>query len=93
MIDRLKNEMKEGESLLICCKSFAKGCEFRYSNISIKKIPLMLLGRCEFGKDDYSFNIVNLPINDEIIEDEINQEEDIILTQIPSNISNQTKLF
>jgi adenine-specific DNA-methyltransferase len=21
----------------------------------------MLLGRCEFGKDDYSFNIVNIP--------------------------------
>lgn len=26
-----------------------------------KKIPQMLLGRCEFGKDDYSLNIVNLP--------------------------------
>ena len=25
----------------------------------------MLLGRCEFGKDDYSLNIVNLP-HDEV---------------------------
>jgi adenine-specific DNA-methyltransferase len=64
MLDRLAEELKEGESLLVCCKSFAKGCTNRYSNITIKKIPQMLLGRCEFGKDDYSFNIVNLPHED-----------------------------
>ena len=35
----------------------------------------MLLGRCEFGKDDYSLNIINLPTveddseDDEVIED------------------------
>jgi len=61
MLDRLAEELQPGESLLICCKSFAKGCASRHSNITIKKIPQMLLGRCEFGKDDYSFNIVNLP--------------------------------
>ena len=32
----------------------------------------MLLGRCEFGKDDYSFNIVNSPVLDaEGTEDDI----------------------
>lgn len=61
ILDRLHEDMKPDESLLICCKSFAKGCTGRYSNITIKKIPQMLLGRCEFGKDDYSLNIVNLP--------------------------------
>lgn len=61
MMDRLAEELSPGESLLICCKSFAKGCTHRHPNITIKKIPQMLLGRCEFGKDDYSFNIVNLP--------------------------------
>lgn len=61
ILDRLHEDMKPDESLLICCKSFAKGCMGRYSNITIKKIPQMLLGRCEFGKDDYSLNIVNLP--------------------------------
>jgi len=29
--------------------------------IRISKIPAILLGRCEFGKDDYSLNIVNMP--------------------------------
>ncbi len=65
MLDKLAEELKPGESLLVCCKSFAKGCANRHTNITIKKIPQMLLGRCEFGKDDYSFNIVNLPHNDD----------------------------
>lgn len=77
MLDKLHNELAEDETLLICATSFAKGLETRYSNIKLRKIPLMLLGRCEFGKDDYSLNIINLPTvdddseDDEIIEDSI----------------------
>jgi adenine-specific DNA-methyltransferase len=77
MLDKLTEELKPGESLLVCCKSFAKGCANRHTNITIKKIPQMLLGRCEFGKDDYSFNIVNLPHNDDKdIEIEDSEESD-----------------
>lgn len=65
MLDRLNEEMQLGESLLLCCKSYAKQCSGRYRNITIKKIPQMLLGRCEFGKEDYSLNIVNLPSEEE----------------------------
>ena len=60
-LDKIQEEMKSDESLLICCKSFQEACENRYATITIKKIPKMLLGRCEFGKEDYSLNIVNLP--------------------------------
>lgn len=60
-LDSIRDEMQPGESLLICCKAFQKECKNKYSNITIKKIPQMLLGRCEFAKDDYSLNIVNLP--------------------------------
>jgi len=60
-LDKIHEEMKPDESLLICCKSFQEACENRYAAITIKKIPRMLLGRCEFGKEDYSLNIVNLP--------------------------------
>lgn len=52
--------MKEDESLLICCKAF-NADDSLYSNITIKKIPQMLMGKCEFGKDDYSLNIINMP--------------------------------
>jgi adenine-specific DNA-methyltransferase len=64
-MDKIQEEMQPGESLLIACKSYQEGCENRHSNISIKKIPHMLMGRCEFGKDDYSFNIVNMPVDED----------------------------
>jgi len=62
-LDKIREDMKPGESLLICCKSFQKACENQYSEITVKKIPGMLLGRCEFGRDDYSFNIVTMPVD------------------------------
>lgn len=60
--------MAEDESLLICCTSFQKECKQAFGNITIKKIPQMLLNRCEFGKDDYSLNIIDLPEIDEDID-------------------------
>jgi len=60
-IEAIKEQMQEGESVLICCTAFQKECKNRFANITIKKIPQILLGRCEFGKDDYSLNIVNMP--------------------------------
>jgi len=64
ILDRLHDEMKDDESLLICSKSFQKACENKYPNINIKKIPNMLLGRCEFGREDYSMNIIDMPGED-----------------------------
>lgn len=60
-LDAIHDMLTEGESLLICCSSFQKECKSRYDNITIKKIPQMLLGRCEFAKDDYSLNIIDMP--------------------------------
>ena len=64
-LDKIHDEMKPDESLLICCKSFSKACEGRYNCISVKKIPNMLLGRCEFGREDYSLNIISMPIDED----------------------------
>ncbi|MFH1093950.1 MAG: site-specific DNA-methyltransferase [Candidatus Omnitrophota bacterium] len=61
LLDKINEEMKDGESLLICAKSFQKVCGDKYSQITVKKIPQMLLGRCEFGKEDYNLNIIDLP--------------------------------
>lgn len=62
-LDRIHEEMQPGESLLICCKSHFDGADGRYDGITVKKIPSMLLGKCEFGRDDYSLNIVDMPRN------------------------------
>lgn len=64
-LDAISDAMVEGESLLICCTAFQPECKNRHSRITIKKIPQMLLGRCAFGKDDYSLNIIDLPQLDE----------------------------
>jgi len=64
VLDKIKEEMKNGESLLICAKSFQKACENKYEKITVKKIPQMLLGRCEFGKDNYKLNIIDMPEED-----------------------------
>lgn len=64
LLDKIHEQMQEGESLLICCKSFQAACENKYENINVKKIPVMLLGRCEFGKDDYSLNIISMPTDE-----------------------------
>ena len=71
-LSAIHNTMAEGETLLICCTAFQKECKQAFSNITIKKIPQMLLGRCEFGKDDYSLNIIELPE----VEDEEETEEE-----------------
>ena len=60
-LSAIHDTMAEGETLLICCTAFQKECKQAFGNITIKKIPQMLLGRCEFGKDDYSLNIIELP--------------------------------
>ena len=61
-LDSIKDTMQDGEYLIIACKSFDNGIDKAYDNIVIKKIPQMLLRRCEFGKDDYALNIVHPPI-------------------------------
>lgn len=65
VLDAIAKEMKEDEYLVITCKSYDAGIERAYKNIKIKKIPQFLLGRCEFGKDNYNLNIVDVPVCEE----------------------------
>ena len=60
-LSAIHETMAEDETLLICCTSFQRECKQAFNNISIKKIPQMLLGRCEFDKDDYSLHIISAP--------------------------------
>ena len=62
---KIKETMQDDEFLIIACKSYDSSCENQYKNIKIKKIPNMLLSKCEFGKEDYNLNIINPPTYDE----------------------------
>lgn len=64
-IEDIAEELLPEESLLICCTQFETGLENAYPNINLRKIPSLLLNRCEFKADsDYSFNIVNSPLDE-----------------------------
>lgn len=64
-VDKLSKELDFGDNLLICCPAFDKGINDRYDNITVKKIPQSVLEKCEFGKDNYNLNIIELPELDE----------------------------
>lgn len=63
-LNSIKDTMGDDEYLIIACCSFDRGLDNAYNNITIKKIPQMLLNCCEFGKVDYNLNIVNPPVYD-----------------------------
>ena len=56
----LSDEVGEGRSLLVCCGAF-RGATDRFPNLTLKKIPKMVLQKCEWGHDDYSLKVENLP--------------------------------
>ena len=62
-LQALADEVGEGRSLLVCCGAFRSKAD-RFPNLTLKKIPKMVLNRCEWGHDDYSLNTENLPMQE-----------------------------
>lgn len=65
-LQALSDEVGAEQSLLVCCSAFHgvsvdKAAE-RWTNLTLKKIPKMVLARCEWSHDDYSLNVANLPL-------------------------------
>jgi len=59
-LQSLSDEVGPQRSLLVCCSAF-RGDANRFPNLTVKKIPKMVLQKCEWGHDDYSLNVENLP--------------------------------
>jgi adenine-specific DNA-methyltransferase len=57
---KLSDEVGDNRSLLVCCAAF-RGKADAFLNLTIKKIPSAVLAKCEWGHDDYSLNVANLP--------------------------------
>lgn len=60
-LQALADEVGEERSLLVCCAAFKAGAD-RFKNLTLKKIPKMVLSKCEWGHDDYSLKVENLPM-------------------------------
>ncbi|MBP3954387.1 hypothetical protein J8F10_03660 [Gemmata sp. G18] len=52
--------MGEDRTLLILCTAF-RGKNDRWPRLTVKKIPKAVLDKCEWGHDDYSLKVENLP--------------------------------
>ena len=58
-LQQLSDEAGAERSLLVLCTAFRGRGE--HPNLTVKKIPKQVLSRCEWGHDDYSLQIENLP--------------------------------
>jgi adenine-specific DNA-methyltransferase len=56
----LSEDVGEKRTLLILCAAFRGNAEL-WPNLTIRKIPNHIRARCEWGHDDYSLNVANLP--------------------------------
>ncbi|MBJ7533402.1 site-specific DNA-methyltransferase [Rhodomicrobium vannielii ATCC 17100] len=59
-LSSLSEEVGEGRTLLVLCAAF-RGNTSAWPNLTVKKIPNHIATRCEWGHDDYSLNVENLP--------------------------------
>lgn len=96
----LSDEVGAGRSLLICCFAWrgitADQAAERFPNLSLKKIPKMILKRCEWGHDDYSLNVANLPMAEEEPEPRPSENQPAAKTKSvkrKSAVENQGGLF
>ncbi len=60
MLAQLSEEVGEHRSLLICCSAFRAKADV-FPNLTLKKIPKAVMRKCEWGHDDYSLEVENLP--------------------------------
>ena len=58
-LQELADEVGPERSLLVLCTAFRGRGD--YASLTVKKIPRQVLSRCEWGHDDYSLKVENLP--------------------------------
>lgn len=59
-LQQLSDEVGPERTLLVLCTAFRARAD-AYPNLTVKKIPKQVLSRCEWGHDDYSLQVDNLP--------------------------------
>lgn len=99
-LEALHEDMQPGESLLICCKAFQQECKNRFSNVTIKKIPKVIIERFKLNdpeevkkfRDDYSFSIINMPHAED---DDTDEEPSALFEEVndQNNSPDQPTLF
>jgi adenine-specific DNA-methyltransferase len=65
---KIAHDVGPERSLLICCKAYDAEAD-AFDNLTLVKIPTSILQKCEWGRDDYSLNIQNLPQADDAVKE------------------------
>lgn len=65
----ISEEVGEGRTLLIIASAWRSKNIDRFTNLTLKKIPNSIIKACEWGHDDYSLNVQNLPMSKPDIEE------------------------
>jgi adenine-specific DNA-methyltransferase len=82
----LSDEVGPDRTLLVLCAAF-RGQADRWPNLTAKKIPKQVLSRCEWGRDDYSLKIENLPEAPPIL------NADVVAAKVDAGNPGQPDLF
>jgi adenine-specific DNA-methyltransferase len=61
-LESLSKRLGTNRTLLICCGGYEPSSTHAFGNITLKTIPQAIMNKCEYGHDDYSLNIKNLPM-------------------------------
>ena len=59
-LQQISEDVGPERTLLVMCSAF-RCVPDRFENLTLKKIPREILNRCEWGHDDYSLKVENLP--------------------------------
>ena len=62
-LEQLSEEVGSDKTLLVMCGAFRCDAD-RFANLTIKKLPKAILRNCEWGRDDYSLNVQELPVTE-----------------------------
>lgn len=77
----LSDEVGDDQTLLVCCKAFNADKD-SFPNLTLVKIPQVVLTRCEWGRDDYSLSVNSLQF--EPCEDNKSENVDVESLQQPT---------
>jgi adenine-specific DNA-methyltransferase len=61
MLEAISYDVGPDRHLLVCCKAFSSARQDAFPNLTLAKIPHAILSTCEWGRDDYSLRVANLP--------------------------------
>lgn len=72
--DQIHEQLGDEETLLVSCKAFNVNQD-DYPKITFEKIPTSILKECEYGRDDYSLKIAELPEEEQSVQLDIFEGE------------------